>query len=94
MARREEGLRERLLPAGSVKSYLPSPLVGEGQGEGLSVSVGFFLNPFDMLVSSFTPTLFPPPSRGRVSLMLRCFWEWFFISVLTLPSRHGGGRNE
>jgi hypothetical protein len=31
----------------------------------------------------FTPTLFPPPSRGRVSLILANPPEWFFIIFLT-----------
>jgi hypothetical protein len=37
-----------------------------------------------MPVSPFTPTLFPPPSRGRVSLIFPYFREGFFIKLLTI----------
>jgi len=50
-----------------------------------SVSVECFLSLLAMPVSPFTPTLFPPPSRGRVSLVFPYSSEWFFITFLTLP---------
>ena len=37
-----------------------------------------------MPVKSFTPTLFPPPSRGRVFIVFRHVTERFFIELLTI----------
>ena len=46
-----------------------------------------FPTSFAMLVSPFTPTLFPPPSEGRISLVFRYSSEWFFIAFLTLAKK-------
>jgi hypothetical protein len=38
-----------------------------------------------MFLSPFTPTLFPPPSRGRVSLVFPHIPKRFFMKLLTIP---------
>jgi hypothetical protein len=42
------------------------------------------LNRLVMPAHSFTPTLLPPPSRWRDVLVLPCFFNGFFITLLTL----------
>jgi hypothetical protein len=54
-----------------VKSYLPSPLGGEGQGEGKEGHLGW----------SFTPTLSLPPQGGGFPLSFRILqngFPWLF----------------
>ena len=53
-----------------VKSYLPSPLGGEGQGEG---KIDCFLSVFAMPFRPFTPTLSLPPQGGGFPLSFRMF---------------------
>jgi len=43
-----------------------------------------FFNRLVMPPQSFTPTLFPPPSRGRVSLVFPYVPDRFFIELLTI----------
>jgi hypothetical protein len=43
-----------------------------------------------MLVRPFTPTLFPPPLRGRVSLVFPYIPERFFIKLLTISKSYPG----
>jgi len=52
-----------------------------------SVSVEHFLSFLATPVRPFTPTLFPPPSRGRVSLAFGHVPERFFIKVIMITCR-------
>ncbi len=76
-------LRERVRVRGEkstrIVSKTPSMLMNT------SVSVEPFLNALATSLSSFTPTLFPPPSRGRDVLVFLYLPDWFFITFLTLP---------
>jgi len=43
-----------------------------------------FFNHIVMLPYSYTPTLLPPPSRGREVFVFLCFLKEFFITFLNI----------
>ena len=64
-------------PSVSVECFLSLPVVGSYR--------------LATTVRAFTPTLFPPPSRGRVFLVFPYVPERFFIELLTISLFSKGG---